>query len=493
MNKTSRAKFTRTLVWFQIIFVLLTLQLKSQPLVPEWAKDAIWYEIFPERFANGDTTNDPPNVQPWGGVPDAHNYFGGDLKGIIDHLGYLQRLGVNSVYLTPIFESPTNHKYHTSDYKKIDHNFGTDTTFRTLLSDLHRQQMHLIIDGVFNHSGTHFFAFEDVKKNGEKSPYAHWYNIHSFPVSPPDKPNYEAWWGLGELPKLMTDSPAVRNYLFDASSYWTKMGLDGWRLDVPNELSHDFWIQWRKLIKGINPNAYIVGEIWDDATPWLQGDQFDAVMNYRFRGACVGFIALENRTAAQFDSILQAQRAAYPAEVNYVLQNLIGSHDTERFLTLCDGDASKVKLAALVQMTYVGAPMIYYGDEIGMTGGKDPGCRGTMIWDTTKWNMDIFHWYEKLTRIRNTYDLFRRGSYATVLVDDQAKVFGFVRSGKTDKAVVLLNVGSKPFALFGKINQLGDQKWFDLLNDPSMVHPVTIDELVIPQENGMILYSPGEH
>ncbi|HEY6190842.1 MAG TPA: glycoside hydrolase family 13 protein [Bacteroidota bacterium] len=478
--------------YFALLPILATLLVSvsaralAQPVVPDWAEDAIWYQIFPERFANGDTSNDPPGVEKWGGKPEPRNFFGGDLQGIIDHLDYLQRLGVNALYLNPIFESPSNHKYHTSDYLKIDHNFGDDAVFQRLVGECHRRGMHIIIDGVFNHTGVHFFAFEDIKKNEAKSPYLKWYDVHSFPVGPPEKPNYEAWWGLGDLPKLMTGNPEVRKYLFDATTHWMKAGLDGWRLDVPNEIPHEFWIEWRKLVKAENPEAYIVGEIWDDATPWLQGDQFDAVMNYRFRGGCVGFIALGNQTATQFDSTLTAQRNAYPGRVDYVLQNLIGSHDTERFMTLSGGDAEKVKLAVLAQMTYVGAPMIYYGDEIGMQGGKDPDCRHTMEWDSTKWNLDLWTWYQKLVKIRNDHRLFRRGSYKTVLADDAGKLIGYAREDGSERALVFLNNGSRDAKAPLTGVRLPPDGWRNLLTG-TRIPPA--DSVVVPARSGVILFS----
>ncbi len=456
--------------------------------VPAWVKDAVFYQIFPERFANGDTTNDPPDVQPWGGAPTSTNYFGGDLKGIIDHLDYLRRLGVNALYLNPIFESPSNHKYHTSDYMKVDHNFGDEKTFKKLLDECHARGMHVVIDAVFNHTGVHFWAFEDVKKNEAKSKYLHWYNIHGFPVGPPDKPNYEAWWGMGDLPKLMTDSPEVRQYLFDATSHWMKLGLDGWRLDVPNEMSHNFWIEWRKLVKAENPDAYIVGEIWDDATPWLKGDQFDAVMNYRFRGACVGFIALENLNAFQFDSILQVQRSQYPPEVNFVLQNLIGSHDTERFLTLCKGDINKLKLAVLMQMTYVGAPMVYYGDEIGMVGGKDPDCRHTMIWDSTKWKGNLLAWYRTMCRLRDEHPVFRRGTFKTILVDTTNKLFGFVREDGSSKAIVILNNSITAHSVTVPLEP--GRKWYDAMDQKKMtLGRETSGAMSVPARSGRVIIS----
>jgi cyclomaltodextrinase len=458
--------------------------------VPSWVKDAVFYQIFPERFANGDTTNDPPNIQPWGGVPASQNYFGGDLKGIIDHLDYLQRLGVNALYLTPIFESPTNHKYHTTDYLKIDHNFGDETTFKRLLNECHARKMHIIIDGVFNHTGVNFFAFQDVKKNEKNSKYLSWYNVYGFPIASPAKPNYEGWWGLGDLPRLMTNNPEVRKYLFDVTTYWTTMGLDGWRLDAAKEVSHDFWKDWRKLVKSENPDAYIVGEIWDDASDWLKGDEFDAAMNYRFRGTCVGFFALENQKASQLDSVLHVQRLQYPDEINYALQNLIGSHDTERFLTLSGGDLRKLKLAALFQMTYIGVPMVYYGDEVGMEGGKDPGCRKTMEWDSTKWNEDLFHWYQTIIAIRNEHSALRNGSYKTVLVDDTNKVFGFFRENTEEGVLVIINNGSDTLSMNGKVPTLSGERWFNTFTDREQRNAVALDMVTVPARSGIILVAP---
>lgn len=460
---------------------------QEKPFVPEWVKDAVFYQIFPERFANGDTTNDPPGVQAWGGTPTRDNYFGGDLKGVIDHLDYLQDLGINAIYFNPVFESSANHKYHTTDYMQIDRAFGNDSVFKQLLDECHRRGMKVVIDAVFNHSGVHFWAFEDIKKNGEESEYVKWYNVHSFPVSSPDKPNYEAWWNLGDLPKLMTDNPDVRKYLFEVTAKWTRMGLDGWRLDVPNEMSHDFWIQWRKLVKKLNPDAYIVGEIWDDATPWLKGDQFDAVMNYRFRGACVGFFALENRTATQFDSILAEQRSQYPEDVNYVLQNLVGSHDTERFLTLANGEDDKAKLALLMQMTYPGAPMVYYGDEIGMEGGKDPDCRRTMVWDTTKWNTGLRAWFKRLIKIRNENPVLRRGSFRPILADDARKLYAFEREFEMTKAVVIINMSDGPQTVDTENSPLRTGDWLDALSGVSMHGPFHL--LPVAERSAIILLS----
>ena len=447
MNSAGVHTSTRTVraAPFVIFFLLLVISvppwLHAQPssFVPEWVKDAIFYQVFPERFANGDPTNDPPRTEPWGAEPKGNNYFGGDLKGIINHLDHISSLGVNALYLNPIFESNSNHKYHTTDYLKIDPYFGDDEEFKTLVDECHARGIRIILDGVFNHTGVDFFPFRDIKENGARSKYLGWFNIYSLPIGPVSKPNYECWWGLGDLPKLMTHNPDVRQYLFHVTRHWMEFGIDGWRLDVPNEIPHEFWIEWRPLVKSINPEAYIVGEIWEDATPWLKGDQFDAVMNYRFRNACIDFFARNNTTASQFDSVLTKARSDYPDDVNYVLQNLLGSHDTERFLTLCKGDFNMLKLATLFQMTYVGAPMVYYGDEVGMRGGKDPGCRGTMVWDEADQDRNLLQSFRDAIQLRNQNIALRRGRFETLIADDGKSVYAFVRRHADQVAVVVLN------------------------------------------------------
>jgi len=453
---------------------------------PSWAADAIVYEIFPERFANGDTANDPAGILPWGEKPTAHDYFGGDLKGIKEHLDYIQELGVNTLYFTPIFESPTNHKYQTTDYYKIDPHFGTNEEFVDLLQACHARNLRVILDGVFNHTGTGFFAFQDILKNEEKSAYAKWYDIYDFPVRISGKPNYESFWGIESLPKLRTDNPEVRKYLFDVTSYWMSRGIDGWRLDVADGLSHDFWKAWRKLVKSNNPDAYIVGEIWDNASPWLRGDEFDGVMNYRFRGACVGYLALDNRNVIQCDSILEDMQTSYPAGSQAMLWNLIGSHDTERFLTLCHGDEARMKLAVLLQMTYRGIPMIYYGDEIGTEGGRDPDCRRTMEWDSTRWNAGLLHWYKKLIAIRRELPVFHRGSVHLLSVEPHQNVLAFVREDSVSKAVVLINNSATRTQLVPGEYITDRVSWTDLLREKSFG---SSDTVTLDARSGTILFT----
>ncbi len=457
--------------------------------VPDWVKDAVFYQIFPERFANGDPTNDPPGTEPWGGEPKSRNYFGGDLQGIIDHLEYITSLGVNTLYVNPIFQSNSNHKYHADDYLKIDPAFGDERVFKNLVEECHRRNIRIILDGVFNHTGTGFFAFKDIKANEAKSKYIGWYNVYGFPVGPPNKPNYECWWGYGELPKLMTGNPEVRDYLFKVTEHWMKFGIDGWRLDVPNEIPHDFWIEWRKHVKSLNPDAYIVGEIWDDAQPWLKGDQFDAVMNYKFRNACLDFFVRKTTTAVEFDTTLANLRSKYSADVNAVMQNLLGSHDTERLLTLCNGDKEAMKLAWLFQMTYVGAPMVYYGDEIGMAGGKDPGCRHTMIWEEKGQDAALLQYMKSLIALRKEHDEFGRGTLEMVLADSTMNVVGFLRRSPAGSSIVAINNSKKPqpVAIRLKDQDVG-MKWAQVW--PSAVDGVLIQhntiQITIPAMSGLV-------
>jgi cyclomaltodextrinase / maltogenic alpha-amylase / neopullulanase len=413
----------------------------AQPQVPAWVGDAVFYQIFPERFANGDPTNDPPNVQPWGGTPTGRNFFGGDLAGIIDHLDHLQGLGITAIYLNPIFASPSNHKYNTSDYMRIDPAFGDDGALRTLVDECHARGIRVILDGVFNHTAVDFFAFADLRIRGERSVYRTWYNVHSFPVASPQTPNYECWWGYGSMPKLMTGDPSVRSYIFGVTRKWMALGIDGWRLDVANEIPHDFWVAWRALVKSIKPDAYICAEIWDNASAWLNGNEFDATMNYRFRTAVLAGLVSHTMPFSRMDSALNAQWADYSPGVNHALLNLLGSHDTERILTLAGGDTASVRQAMLFQFTYPGAPMLYYGDEFGMKGGKDPGCRGTMVWDRAGQDSSMFQYVKGLIALRRSHPVWSRGDFHTVLVDDVRRIYAYERTGMGVRGVVVINDG----------------------------------------------------
>jgi len=415
---------------------------------PDWANECIVYQIFPDRFNNGDKTNDPENVRPWGEKPTADSFFGGDLQGIIDKIDYLKELGINAIYLTPIFLSPSTHKYDTTDYYTIDPHFGNTEKAKELVRKCHDNGIKVIFDAVFNHCGYDFFAFQDVVKNGPKSKYWDWFNVYEWPIKTHPKPTYETFGeNVWRMPKLMTKNPEVQKYLLEVAEYWIKeVDIDGWRLDVANEIDHHFWRKFREVVKNAKKDAIIVGEVWHDASPWLRGDQFDSVMNYPFRNAVVDFFAKRKISAVKFNTLITEQLMRHMDSVNRVMFNLIGSHDTERFLTLANGMVARMKLALVFQFTFVGVPYIYYGDEAGMVGGFDPDCRRCMIWEEEKQNKGLFEFYKKLVRIRKEHEELKYGNFTTLYA--VGRVFAFRREYKGNSIVVIINNSSKEEVIF---------------------------------------------
>ena len=393
---------------------------------PSWVKDTVWYQIFPERFANGDASINPADTLPWGAAePTPMNFFGGDFQGIIDHLDHLVELGINGIYFTPIFKAYSNHKYDTIDYMEIDPQFGDKETFRRLVDECHKRGIRVMLDAVFNHSGYYFPPFQDVLENQENSKYTDWFHLWDFPVVPEPKPNYDTFAFVGSMPKLNTENPEVIEYFLDVARYWVEaFNIDGWRLDVANEVDHAFWRKFRQAVKTIKPDAYILGEIWHDAMPWLEGDQFDAVMNYPFTNSTIDFFAKNQISAANFADSITKVLHMYPANVNEVAFNLLDSHDTPRIVTLADGNINRVKLLYLFQLSFIGTPCIYYGDEIGMAGGQDPDCRACMEWDENKQNLDLFQYVKTLIELRKNHSLFGNGgSFRFLYADDKAVIY----------------------------------------------------------------------
>lgn len=412
--------------------------LTTPSLPPSWASKTIFYQIFPDRFYNGDPSNDPDKKTVWGDKPTIENFFGGDFSGIIAKIPYLKQLGIGGVYLNPIFDSPSNHKYNTSDYLRIAPEFGDLRTFRKLVEQLHQSGIRIIIDGVFNHTGDTFWAFQDIMKRGTKSRFTDWYYCREFPIRQGMNPNYECWWNFGTLPKLNHQNPEVTRYLLKVVAFWTSMGIDGWRLDVPNEVTMDFWRLFRKIVKSINPEAYIVGEVWEDPFSWLTGDSCDAVMNYRWRDAVIRYFAKGHISAEQFRFELINNRSNLPWEFIISAYNLLGSHDTPRFLTICDENIRRFLVALVFQFTYPGVPALYYGDEVGLTGDKDPDCRKTMCWDGENQNQIILRETRNLTKIRNQYQALQTGSYHDLHLGEG--IFGFIRGGKTEQILACFNM-----------------------------------------------------
>lgn len=414
--------------------------------VPGWVQDAIFYHIFPDRFANGDLTNDPPNVQPWGSPPTTVGFQGGDLRGIINHFDYLQDMGVTALYLNPIFLASSNHRYNTTDYFRIDPKLGDMKDFLALLDLVHRNGMHLILDGVFNHSGRGFFAFNDILENQEASPYQDWFHIKSFPVdaySHGEAEDYLAWWGIKSLPKFNTDNPSVRRYLLDIARYWIELGADGWRLDVPNEIDDDsFWAEFRHTVKSVNPEAYLVGEIWNADPRWVGDSHFDGLLNYPVRDCLLHTLSPENTGSPSCFRRLESLLHIYPRENAYAMYIPLGSHDTERVSTKLDEDVDRVKLAMLFQFAYPGAPAVFYGDEIGLPGGKDPDCRGAFRWDETFWNLELRDWVKTLIRLRKHHASLRRGDYLHLLGEHEEICYAFARTLEDEQIAVVINPSS---------------------------------------------------
>ena len=378
---------------------------------PTWTKDAIFYQIFPDRFCRSERYKAIGKFVPWDSKPTRENMFGGNLAGIVDKLEYIASLGVNAIYLCPIFKSNSNHRYHTVDYFEIDPVLGTLKDFDRLVKKAHKLGLRVILDGVFNHCSRGFFQFNSLMELGKNSPYVDWFHVHGWPLHAySGKPNYDCWWGFPALPKFNTDNPDVRDYLFSVGEYWMKRGIDGWRLDVPNEIDDDsFWQEFRRRIKAINPEAYIVGEIWDEPSRWLKGDQFDGVMNYPLRRAVLAFLFDEKPiNLAEFAKRL---REAFPAGRFGVPMNLLGSHDTIRLASLPCSNLQRVKLALAILFFLPGAPCIYYGDEIGMEGGKDPDNRRTFPWNMLSdgRRSPVFRFLNELITLRNEERVLRDG------------------------------------------------------------------------------------
>lgn len=426
--------------------------------VPDWVQDSIFYQIFPDRFMNGDPSNDPPVVLPWNVCATPRAFHGGDLRGVIQRMDYLVDLGITAIYLNPIFQSPSNHRYNTVDYFKIDPKLGTFDDFHELVDTAHRNHIRVILDGVFNHCGRGFFAFNDILENGEFSPYLNWFHIKHVPVdaySPGEASDYEAWWGIKSLPKFNTEEPQVREFLFRVARYWMEQGIDGWRLDVPNEIDDDtFWNEFRQVVLSVNPEAYLVGEIWDAVPRWVSDTHFDGLMDYPFRTAVLGLLA-GSWTPVRFARVIENLLSVYPPENNFSMLVLLGSHDTERVATLLDEDWQKVRLAIAFQFAYPGAPSIYYGDEIGLLGGKDPECRGGFPWDPAYWNTDLRDWYKKVVALRKSSTALRRGDFRTFLADDAQSVYAFTRQTETETVLMIANLSNATRTLQIRVTDWG--------------------------------------
>ena len=423
--------------------------------LPSWVPGTTFYLIVPDRFANGDPTNDPAWVRPWGESPTGESFFGGDLAGIRSRLDWVKDLGAGGLYLTPVFAAPSTHKYDPASYEEVDPGFGTAANLRALVDESHAAGIRVLLDGVFNHSGQEWPPFKDVRERGEASQYKDWFfKIASFPVDVAEV-NYETFANRNAShPKLNTANPELREYLTGIGERWIRdVDIDGWRLDVANEVDHRFWRAFRDRVKAAKPDALIVGEVWHDAIRWLDGAQFDSVMHYPWRDAVLAYLRDEINPSA-FAARTTALRHLYEPSVEAGLMPLLGSHDTVRIRTELFGRADRAGQAAVLLLTGAGAPLVYYGDEIGMEGGEDPDNRRCMEWDEARWDRDILHTYRTLTRARAERPWLAWGEHVDLMTDDTRHIYAYRRAargtlesvyGKGDgEMVVVLNTGRHP-------------------------------------------------
>lgn len=402
----------------------------DRPDSPDWARGAVFYHVFPDRFARSSLRHMRAKVDPWGSAPTPHTFLGGDLDGIVEQLDHIAGLGVDAVYLTPIFLSPSNHKYDTADYFTVDPDFGGNPALGRLVSALHARGMRLVLDGVFNHAGSKWPPFVDARTRGQRSPYARWFYLSG--------DGYETWASnVDALPKLRTSEPALRDLVCRIGRFWVEeFGIDGWRLDVANEVDHALWRAFRSAVRGANPDVFLVGEVWDLALPWLRGDQFDSTMNYPLRRAILDFASGNADGERMLDSI-DRMRAAYPEPIHDLLYNLLGSHDEMRPLTAVSGDRRAAALAAALLYTLPGIVSIYYGDEVGMAGGQDPDNRRGMVWDEARQDRPMLDLYRRLGSLRRTQRALRSGRYERL--ESREGLIAFARGSGRDRIVLLAN------------------------------------------------------
>lgn len=413
--------------------------------VPEWLKHAVVYNIFPDSFASGKRgIRGAPSETVWENGLTLNSRLGGTVRGIIENLDYIAGLGFNCIYLNPIFTAGEYHKYDLLDYFHVSPNLGTDEDFRELVGQAHRLGLRVVIDGVFNHCSWHFFAFDDVVRNGERSRYLGWFYDLAFPVLRPPEgvpPGYASFAYEPKMPKLNTSNPEVRDYFLKVCAHWIReYHVDGWRLDVANEVDREFWRAFQRTARAVNPDSVMIGEIWESAESWLRGDMFDSAMNYDFRRHCRDFFALGAIDAPQFSARITQMLHRYPTGVTQGQLNLLDSHDVSRFLSLCGGDLRRLRLAEVFLFTAPGAPCVFYGDELGMSGASEAEYRGPMPWDNPP--HDLREFFQRLAALRRRDDLLALGSWRTLCADGQ--LYAYERRLEGRSVTVALNAGFQP-------------------------------------------------
>ena len=431
--------------------------------VPDWAANKVVYQIFPSRFA----ASQPVDKKLWYKAPitpmdDLH----GDFRGIIDHLDHIQDLGIDVIYMTPSFKSNSCHKYDTIDYYEIDPSFGTKEELKELVQKAHDRGMKVVMDAVFNHTGKEFFAFQDILEKGEKSKYLDWYYIDELPLKGKwgEIPNFLCFGYYGGMPKLNLKNPEVEKYITDVACYWIReCDIDGWRLDVGDEISHFFWKRFRRAIKAVKKDMLIIGEIWHYAGDFLEGDEWDTVMNYPFYLNLIDLLADEKINVSQFVQNLGYLKGRLHKKCYPLMWNLIDSHDTARFLHLCKDNKKKQHLAAAFQLLLPGMPMIYYGDEFAMPGANDPDCRRGMYWDEEYQDKEMFEWYKRLLQVRKAHTCIVEGELAEAITRDEDETIVLTRKNGEETIALIFNCSNqtKEFKEYAQKQNLLTEKVFD--------------------------------
>ena len=431
--------------------------------VPDWAANKVVYQIFPSRFA----ASQPVDKKLWYKAPitpmdDLH----GDFRGIIDHLDHIQDLGIDVIYMTPSFKSNSCHKYDIIDYYEIDPSFGTKEELKELVQKAHDRGMKVVMDAVFNHTGKEFFAFKDILEKGEKSKYLDWYYIDELPLKGKwgEIPNFLCFGYYGGMPKLNLKNPEVEKYITDIACYWIReCDIDGWRLDVGDEISHFFWKRFRRAIKAVKKDMLIIGEIWHYAGDFLEGDEWDTVMNYPFYLNLIDLLADEKISVSQFVQNLGYLKGRLHKKCYPLMWNLIDSHDTARFLHLCKDNKKKQHLAAAFQLLLPGMPMIYYGDEYAMPGANDPDCRRGMYWDEEYQDKEMFEWYKRLLQVRKAHTCIVEGELAESITRDEDETIVLIRKNGEETIALIFNCSNhtKEFKEYAQKQDLLTEKVFE--------------------------------
>lgn len=401
-------------------------------------QNAIIYQVFPDRFYRAGSQETDRALAEWGAAPTTENFFGGDLQGILARLSHLKRLGADTLLLNPIFAASTNHRYDTVDYYKIDPLLGSEQSLHELVNNLHQQDMHLILDGVFNHCGRDHRFFRDVEENEDSSPYRNWFEVEDYPITQAPL-NYQTCGACPYLPKFNFQEPIVQSYLLEVARYWTEeFAIDGWRLDSAQRVPASFWRKFQTEVKKINPDIFLTAELWHDASLWFQAGIFDSASNYPLREVLFDFLLYEAIDGEDFLYEVQRLYKTLGKQAHSML-NLLGCHDTPRIATLFEGKSARRRLAILLQFCLPGIPHIYYGDEIGLPGAGDPDCRRTMEWDEDKWDMELFRFYRDMISLRRQHNALRDGNFTPLRSLNQ--MIAFKRTNPQEELLVVLNRG----------------------------------------------------